>query len=975
MGSNRKWDRYISRVVVVHNFFIIQLLGILSFGFLQSANAATEIYSDLGSWRVAVGGYTEERFDNPDPVGAGYSINGAYVDGWWRVLEQDAAIRVTLNKPGTSIPSAAFGVIFQTQNFGTWDATAFDLAGNIVAKVFDISGSEGSESAYIGFTSTDGIHSLLLDHKGIGDAAIDNLNISFGSTDGDGISDETDNCINVANRDQLDTDADGLGNACDEDDDNDSIPDEEDTQPLVPFASISLASYEINGENLQLRVNATSEYDIEEIVFNFNGKEYQLTGVFFDVEGLVKWSADIDVSQLPSNTFPIDFVLSDALGRQLSLATSVLLNRKPELDLLQPRSGDVARPFLPLSGLCVDDIDKCVLSIQVKQQGSHEWLTIRSAETGINEYLDLSQFDGKNIELRIFGVDTSGRTSETIRLSIYVEASPHLQRVFRSAQGGEIVDVSASKVLTKTVPKYPRDVDPNRMIMLEDWINGDVLGGPVVLAGSGLLRITPEGVVGNLIPGNLIPGSYDEVAVLYTYKDGDLVAISDSDKRRYLVEVKGDYGLIQNEQSYYGTYHFPSNTINTFSELRRPVTLFGEGKIVSSANDFSGIRITDADGSWNEVQTPGQDSGWLPGSGPPESIGVASVLAEYGKIHYSATGDNFAAFVRLGTYLYEDGAVIVLDPPKLDDEAIAKCGTSSASITAAGYAYTKYSANGSSQIYSVDSTGLETRRTIFSTCSGVDKLNDRGELMFFNNGARYYSPEGVSSTQITNGSLGQTYFENGQWLLAIGSSLFKALPTPQSEVSQLPLSIDTDTDDVADELDNCVAASNLLQVDADKDGFGDACDAFPQNAAESVDTDGDGMGDNADAFPSDPNETQDTDNDGVGDNEDALPSDANETQDTDSDGVGNNTDLDDDDDGLSDADEALNGTDPLKSDTDGDSLTDGQEIELGLNPLDPNDCPEDYCPSSGSSLLLKLIPILIKQGMIQKPSQLTEELL
>ena len=154
MGSNRKWDRYISRVVVVHNFFIIQLLEILSFGFLQSANAATEIYSDLGSWRVAVGGYTEERFDNPDPVGVGYSINGAYVDGWWRVLEQDAAIRITLNKPGKSIPSAAFGVIFQAQNFGTWDATAFDLAGNIVAKVFDISGSEGSESAYIGFTST-----------------------------------------------------------------------------------------------------------------------------------------------------------------------------------------------------------------------------------------------------------------------------------------------------------------------------------------------------------------------------------------------------------------------------------------------------------------------------------------------------------------------------------------------------------------------------------------------------------------------------------------------------------------------------------------------------------------------------------------------------------------------------------------------------------------------------------------------------
>lgn len=190
---------------------------------------------------------------------------------------------------------------------------------------------------------------------------------------------------------------------------------------------------------------------------------------------------------------------------------------------------------------------------------------------------------------------------------------------------------------------------------------------------------------------------------------------------------------------------------------------------------------------------------------------------------------------------------------------------------------------------------------------------------------------------------------------------------------------------------NTWAANVDPSIDSDGDSIADIDDAFPDDAAASVDKDGDSYPDawnddaaletiaasqlSLDAFPSDPNETQDTDNDGVGDNADAFPSDSNETQDTDGDGVGNNTDLDDDGDGLSDADEASNGTDPLKSDTDGDSLTDGQEIELGLNPLDPNDCPKDYCPSSGSSLLLKLIPILIEQGMIQKPSQLTEELL
>ena len=62
------------------------------------------------------------------------------------------------------------------------------------------------------------------DEDGLGD-------VCDSDDDNDGIDDDVDNCVDVANSDQLDADGDGLGDVCDSDDDNDGVDDETDACP------------------------------------------------------------------------------------------------------------------------------------------------------------------------------------------------------------------------------------------------------------------------------------------------------------------------------------------------------------------------------------------------------------------------------------------------------------------------------------------------------------------------------------------------------------------------------------------------------------------------------------------------------------------------------------------------------------------------------------------------------------------------
>ncbi len=134
----------------------------------------------------------------------------------------------TLTAPDAAFKAEVYVGFMEKDDVGVNNEARFDSV--VMVMVFPPDkDNDGISDNYDNCLLTANADQLDTDNDGTGDAC-------DSDDDGDGIADEDDNCPLTANADQLDTDSDGIGDACDSDDDGDGIADADDNCPLTANA-------------------------------------------------------------------------------------------------------------------------------------------------------------------------------------------------------------------------------------------------------------------------------------------------------------------------------------------------------------------------------------------------------------------------------------------------------------------------------------------------------------------------------------------------------------------------------------------------------------------------------------------------------------------------------------------------------------------------------------------------------------------
>jgi len=507
-----------------------------------------------------------------------------------------------------------------------------------------------------------------------------------------------------------------------------------------------------SGDPLTVVATVQSTFELRTIAARVEDREAELVfsqEAYFDyrmTEWRPGWTGQVPLSGLAKGSQRVSVTAQDVFGSSGSKEVGFIFNEKPIVTVEEPLSDSVAVPIIKVRVSSSDD-DEADSRIEIwatDSHGSKLGLVLSGGEL-IDEEVDLSNFDHSSIRLRFNGIDSAGQVSSDERV-VWVESNPRL--VHLQSVEGRIFDVQGDRIL---------------------YLEGDNLKIRDTVSGEESVIVTElRPSYGFLTPKGAIFVGGDDVITwrVFDFRDSSLVDLGPCWSST--LKVRGDYAVWSDRSSLVlrdlvsGT-----NTIVAETGWPTPGDVSAGGVVVySSYPDSQVFRYEKG----STLQLTHDKDFWNGGA-----LTDGTNVIYYKSRPYASVEDQTYVIAMHGP----QGEAILAGPwtPRVIPSFFYAANNG-------WLAFPRPGTGGELQVWTRSPSGELEQRSFFGTSSYVECLNPYGEVVFRNDQTRCLSVPGQSFLSLGRlaryPTLRPMFWQDGQWLLVIGRSLFSVDTTPAS---------------------------------------------------------------------------------------------------------------------------------------------------------------------------------------------------
>ena len=233
----------------------------------------------------------------------------------------------------------------------------------------------------------------------------------------------------------------------------------------------------------------------------------------------------------------------------------------PGIIISAPLVNSVARPTLYIKVKAVSNSDSVRLTIY------NQSTVLANYYDSIDNYLDLSTYEGTLINLTIKATDKNNQVTSSNPIPIYVESSHLLKEIYQASD--RILDFNYSKLLATDEINYSHP----RIINISDGTEENLTVKDSVRTG----YLTSD--------GSMLESSFNNLCTLYEYNNGQVINLGVADQ--IFLKVAGMYGI----------WHKNNGNIFSADSLFRRNTATGETTVirttVQTQSFYSGLSNSD----------------------------------------------------------------------------------------------------------------------------------------------------------------------------------------------------------------------------------------------------------------------------------------------------------------------------------------------------------------------------------------------